>query len=114
MYAPAPTDSPIGFVPFPGRTRGAVVAGVPRGRINAATLSALADLSERYADATVRMTPWRALAFVPISADNAGALEAALSALGLITDPSDPRRALRGPDIAPAAGASAIPETLSR
>jgi precorrin-3B synthase len=114
MYAPAPTDSPIGFIPFPGRDRGAVVAGVPRGCIDAATLAALAILAERYADATVRMTPWRALAFVPVSADNAGALVAALSGLGLITDPSDPRRVLRGPDIAPAAGASAIPEIVSR
>jgi precorrin-3B synthase len=102
MYAPAPADSPIGLVPFPGRDTGAVVAGVPRGRTDAATLAALADLSERHADATVRMTPWRALAFAPVNGDNAAAFLSALADLDLMTDPSDPRRRLRGPEIEPA------------
>lgn len=114
MYAPPPTDSPIGRIPFAGHRKGAIVAGVPRGRIDADRLAALADLSERFADATVRMTPWRALAFVPVNDDNTAAILSALADLDLITDPSDPRRRMRGPDIAPAGGAATTAETLSR
>jgi len=48
------------------------------------------------------MTPWRAVVFVPVSAESAADVLAALAGLDLITDPADPRRALRGPDITPA------------
>ncbi len=114
MYAPAPADSPIGHIPFRRRNTGAVVAGAPRGRIEAAALAKIADLSSQYADGTVRVTPWRALAFAPVSSDNAPALLADLGALGLITDPADPRRALRGPDIEPASAATLVrPETTA-
>jgi len=114
MYAPAPTDSPIGFVSFAGRNTGAVVTGAVSGRIGATALAELASLSARYADATVRMTPWRALAFAPINGDNAGSLLSALSDLGLITDPTDPRRTMRRSVIAPAEGEAITPETLPR
>jgi precorrin-3B synthase len=106
MYAAPPADSPIGWLPFPNRDTGAFVAGVPRGRIDAGTLADLAKLAERHADGTLRMTPWRAFAFVPVRTADGVPLTEAIRALSLITDPADPRRALRGHDIAPVGGAN--------
>ncbi|MFC3134149.1 hypothetical protein ACFOHM_14295 [Microbaculum marinum] len=101
MYAAPPADSPVGSLPFPDRKSGAVVAGVPRGRLRAETLEVLASLAGTYADGTLRMTPWRAVCLVPVASEDAAPLLAALDALNLITDPADPRRALRGHDFQP-------------
>ena len=52
---------------------------------------ALADLSERYGDGSLRTTPWRALLLTGIAASDAATLRDEVKALGLITDPADPR-----------------------
>ena len=87
--APAPTA--VGFVPFPGSNQGAFGAGLPFGRIEADTLAGLASLSERFADGTLRTTPWRALLLPGVGANEAEELSRAIDALGLIADAGDPR-----------------------
>ena len=97
MYAAPPPDSPVGYVAFPGRNEGTFVAGVPGGRLTPKTLTGLAAIAERHADATLRMTPWRAIVFAPVRADDVHAVTEALCGLDLITNPADPRRRRRGP-----------------
>jgi precorrin-3B synthase len=52
---PRPSRSPIGTVP------GAIGIGLPFGMLHADTLRHLADLATQHGDATLRLTPWRAL-----------------------------------------------------
>ena len=92
--APRPAPRSIGFVAVPGRPCGAFGIGLPFGQIEAATLTALADLAERHGDGTLRMTPWRALLIAGVDAKEEAALAARAEALGLITDAADPRRAI--------------------
>jgi precorrin-3B synthase len=70
---------------FIGRLSSGVFGlGVPFGVMTTATLASLADLAERFGDATVRITPWRAVLLPGVTA-----LE--LPDCGLVADPSDPR-----------------------
>jgi precorrin-3B synthase len=86
-----PSASPIGFAAYPGRDEGWFGAGLPFGRIEADTLTKLADFSERFGDGTLRTTPWRTLLLPAIAANQAPALAVEIRALGLISDPTDPR-----------------------
>lgn len=91
--APAPpAPSAVGFVPYPGTNQGALGAGLPFGRIEANTLVDLAALSERFADGTLRTTPWRSLLLQGVGASDAVELSCEVAALGLIIDGRDPRR----------------------
>ncbi|MDJ0388982.1 precorrin-3B synthase [Roseomonas sp. E05] len=89
--APAlpPSPQPIGLHPLGGSA--ALGLGIPFGALPAAMLAHLADLAERHGDATLRLTPWRAL-LLPGVTDPAPLLAAAT---GLIADPADPRLRLR-------------------
>lgn len=60
------------------------------GRLDAAQLAALAGLSERHGDATLRLTPWQGVLLPNVPADAAAALAADLQHLGLLTDPAAP------------------------
>ena len=82
---------PIGFISLGYRSRSAFGVGLPFGRIEADALNALADISERYGDGHVRTTPWRALLLTGIAAGDEDSLRDEVTALGLITDPADPR-----------------------
>ena len=82
---------PIGFISLGYRSRSAFGVGLPFGRIEADALNALADISERYGDGHVRTTPWRALLLTGIAAGEEDSLRDEVTALGLITDPADPR-----------------------
>jgi precorrin-3B synthase len=62
-----------------------VGAQVPLGRLDAATLSALADLAPR-----LRMTPWQSVMLVDVPSANAQAAVEQLAALGLATNPDEP------------------------
>ncbi len=85
-----PSPSPIGFTAYaPGE--GAGGAGLPFGAITARGLAALASLAERFGEAALRLTPWRAVMLARVPRADAGALGAALDALGLITSGEDPR-----------------------
>jgi precorrin-3B synthase len=86
-----PAKQAVGFVPYPGTNQGAFGAGLPFGRIEAETLEGLAALSERFADTTLRTTPWRALMLAGVNASDAEELGRDVAALGLIADASDPR-----------------------
>ncbi len=87
--APVPTAG--GFIPFPGTNQGAFGAGLPFGRIEADTLVGLASLAERFADGTLRTTPWRALLLPGVGANEAEELSHEVAALGLVADGRDPR-----------------------
>ncbi len=67
-----------------------VVAGAQLGRLHAEQLLALAELSERYGDGELRLTPWQGLLLGNVSENNAQALMAALSELGLLTQADEP------------------------
>lgn len=96
MYAPPPASSPIGFVRYGAHDTGAFVLGAPRGRIEAPALAVLAGLAERFGDATLRTTPWRALVLPGIRVRDAGAVAETAIRLALIIDAADPRRSLPG------------------
>jgi precorrin-3B synthase len=82
-------QSPIGFTP--GGEIGFFGVGLPFGRIDAETLTNLAELCERFGDGTLRTTPWRALLLVGIAPWETEALSRQVSDLGLIIDPVDRR-----------------------
>ena len=79
----------IGFRPYQG-PRGSFGFGLPFGATNAETLDHLATVSQQFGDATLRITPWRAVLIAGVAAAHAPALSEAAN--GLITDPEDPRR----------------------
>jgi precorrin-3B synthase len=118
----APVPTAVGFVPFPGTNQGAVGAGLPFGRIEAGTLAGLASLTERFADGTLRTTPWRALLLPGVGANEAEELSLEIDALGLIADAGDPRLSIfacvgapacRSASVDARAGASRIAATLA-
>jgi precorrin-3B synthase len=82
---------PIGLISLGYQVRSAFSSVLPFGRIEADTLAALADLSERYGDGSLRATPWRALLLTGVADANIERLSDVVTALGLITDPTDPR-----------------------
>lgn len=62
------------------------------GRVNGATLTALADLAQRYASGRVRLTPHQKILVLDVPVANVQALDAALTELGLESGPSEFRR----------------------
>ncbi|PJO25101.1 precorrin-3B synthase [Burkholderia glumae AU6208] len=67
-----------------------VGAQVPLGRLDAATLDALAALAERHGDGSLRFTPWQSVLLPGVRAAAAEATLAALAALGLIDTAAAP------------------------
>jgi precorrin-3B synthase len=92
MPAPTarPSPAPVG-VAAERDNRFAVLAGLPFGRGDAASLARLAELAERFAIEEIRLSPWRGLGFCGVSSAAAEALAAALAQEGLVLSPSDPR-----------------------
>lgn len=72
----------------PGRVM--VGVAVPLGRLEASQLTALAALSQRFGDASLRLTPWQGLLLPNVAEDEAAELLARLQALGLIGDADQP------------------------
>jgi precorrin-3B synthase len=83
--------SPIGLISLADQARSAFGVGLPFGRIEADALHALADISERYGDGTLRTTPWRALLLIGVAAADAARLAREVTTLGLIADATDLR-----------------------
>ncbi len=75
----------VGF--HPQKQPGLVYAGlaVPRGRMSAGQLRAVAEAAERFGDGTLRATVMQNLLVLNVPRGNATALERALSAVGLTT-----------------------------
>ncbi len=105
---PVASRSPIGFMSLPGTSKGAFGAGLPFGRIEAETLRELADLSERFGDGTLRLTPCRALLIARVDATDLVKLGERVGALGLIIDASDPRLRLHACVGAPACASASV------
>ena len=80
-----------GFSPVQGAAHGYFSVAVPFGSMEADDLTALARLSRRYADGTIRITPWKSLLLWGISPSDAAAVGEAVSDLGLVASPDDPR-----------------------
>jgi precorrin-3B synthase len=70
----------------------AVALGLAYGRFDVSMLRALADMARRYGDDTLRLTPWRAVLIPVVEIARANALRDEAAALGMVTDPDDPRR----------------------
>ena len=83
--------SPAGFAPVPDTAQGYFAAAVPFGSMEAGDLAALAALSRRFADGTVRVTPWKSLVLWGISRFDADAIGRAVANIGLVASPDDPR-----------------------
>ncbi|MDE0705248.1 MAG: precorrin-3B synthase [Rhodospirillaceae bacterium] len=80
-----------GFSPVQGAAHGYFSVAVPFGSMEADDLAALARLSRRFADGTIRVTPWKSLLLWGISPSDAAAVGEAVSNLGLVASPDDPR-----------------------
>ena len=79
-----------GFTPLAGR--GFFLLGAPFGALDAAALAALAGMARRFADGTIRVTPWKAVALSGVARSNARALAEAAEEAGLVTRPDDARQ----------------------
>ena len=80
-----------GFVALANRALGYVMLAAPFGSFEAAALAALAALSRRYADGTIRMTPWKAVVLWGVLPSEAACVREAASDIDLVTAPDDPR-----------------------
>ncbi|MGP0170413.1 precorrin-3B synthase [Pseudomonas sp. NCHU5208] len=67
-----------------------VAAGAQLGRLHAEQLFALAELSERYGDGELRLTPWQGLLLGNVAEAAAHELLTALAELGLLTQADEP------------------------
>ncbi len=79
-----------GFLRYGGCRGGAVLAAWPFGALDARQLSTAADLASDMGDGTLRLTPWRALAFPGIAEDRAEAALARLAEMGALFDEKAP------------------------
>ncbi|MCK8785211.1 precorrin-3B synthase, partial [Roseomonas sp. NAR14] len=103
----AASEAPVGILPL-GAGRVACGVAPAYGQLAAENLAALADLADRYADGTLRLTPWRVLLLPGVAADDAPALLCAATAAGLIADPADPRLGIVACPGAPACASATV------
>ena len=89
-HRPAQRPSP-GFVAMADGAEGYVLLAAPFGSLEAGALAALAALSRRYADGTIRVTPWKAVVLRGVSPAEAADLCKAAADIDLIAAPGDPR-----------------------
>jgi sulfite reductase beta subunit-like hemoprotein len=62
----------------------------PLGRIDTATLAALARLALAHGDGTLRFTPWQSVILAHVARQHVAHVERKLARLGLVLDPCDP------------------------
>ena len=79
-----------GFTPLAGR--GFFLLGTPFGALDAAALAALAGIARRFADGTIRVTPWKGVALSGVVRSEAPALAEAAEDAGLVVRPQDARQ----------------------
>jgi precorrin-3B synthase len=80
----------------------------PFGSWHADELHHVADLAERFAEAELRLTPWRAVLIPAIASGAIGRIQAECARAGLITDPSDRRRHVAACAGAPACASASV------
>lgn len=83
---------PAGFAPVRDTVSGYFAIAAPFGSMEADGLVALAGLSRRYADGTIRVTPWKSFVLWGVSPADAADLRKAAADIGLVAGPDDPRR----------------------
>ena len=83
---------PAGFAPVRDAAWGYFAIAAPFGSMEADGLVALAGLSRRYADGTIRVTPWKSFVLWGVSPADAADLRTAAADIGLVAKPDDPRR----------------------
>lgn len=88
--APVSQRAPMGIYPQQQSGLSMVAVSARLGRINAAQLNALAELTEHYGDASLRLTPWQGLLLPNIPEHSASKLLHKLTELGLLTDAQEP------------------------
>jgi precorrin-3B synthase len=88
----APADASLRFGAHPQRIAGTWQVGgqPPLGRLDAATLRALAAIAEDSGDGTLHMTPWQSVLLPDVADDATASVLARLTALGLACQPTDP------------------------
>ena len=87
---PAQPPSP-GFVAMANGAQGYIMLGAPFGSLEAGGLADLAALSRRYADGTIRVTPWKSVALWDVSPSEAASVCGAAADIGLVVAPDDRR-----------------------
>jgi precorrin-3B synthase len=80
----------------------------PFGSWHTDQLHHVADLAERFADAELRLTPWRAVLIPAIASGAIGRIQTECARAGLITDPSDRRRHVAACVGAPACASASV------
>ncbi|MFI8610341.1 precorrin-3B synthase [Pseudomonas sp. NPDC077649] len=88
--AAAVERAPAGIYPQAQSGLCMVAAGARLGRLHAEQLLALAELSERYGDGELRLTPWQGLLLGNVPESASRELLAALGELGLLTHIDEP------------------------
>ncbi|MXY38891.1 MAG: precorrin-3B synthase [Rhodospirillaceae bacterium] len=83
---------PAGFAPVRDAASGYFAIAAPFGSMEADGLAALAGLSRRHADGTIRVTPWKSFVLWGVSPADAFGLQNTAADIGLVADPDDPRR----------------------
>lgn len=83
---------PAGFAPVRDAAWGYFSIAAPFGSMEADGLAALAGLSRRYADGTIRVTPWKSFVLWGVSPADAFDLRKMAADIGLVAEPDDPRR----------------------
>ncbi|WP_439499573.1 precorrin-3B synthase [Bosea sp. (in: a-proteobacteria)] len=83
-------------------SRVALIAGLPFGRSDAATLAGLSAVAAELGVEEMRFSPWRGLAFLGLGRDEATELAAHCETRGLITRDDDPRLSVQACSGAPA------------
>ncbi|MFA0942354.1 MULTISPECIES: precorrin-3B synthase [Pseudomonas syringae group] len=85
-----PSNGHIGVYPQRQAGRVAVGAVVPLGRLDAAMLTAVAQLAVDQGDGTLRLTPWQSLLLPNVPVEQASVVMAQLHAMGLICSVEQP------------------------
>ncbi len=88
---PAADRPPAGFAAAPGAAQGYFTVAAPFGSMEVGHLAALAELSRRFADGTIRVTPWKSFILWGVSSGDGAAVGAAVSEIGLVAGADDPR-----------------------
>jgi len=88
--APADASLRLGAHSMPEGSASYVGGQAPLGRIDAATLDALADLASTHGDGRLMMTPWQSVLLPGVAFEHAEHVLQRLHALGLVVNASDP------------------------
>jgi precorrin-3B synthase len=99
----SPGHDAVGFI-----EPNVVGVAAPFGSWHADQLHHVADLAERFAEAELRLTPWRAILIPAIASGAVGHVKSECQRTGLITDMSDPRRHIAACAGAPACGSASV------